>query len=67
MVALGSPDRAAGCHHRADAGGRGAGRFKDKPEGKGGVLVSKSVGEVKENAEEMLGHILIITHLANAI
>ncbi len=41
------------------AGGRGAGRFKDKPEGKGGVRVSKSVAEVKENAEEMLGHILI--------
>jgi len=41
------------------AGGRGAGRFKDKPEGKGGVRVSKSVSEVKENAEEMLGHILV--------
>ena len=41
------------------AGGRGAGRFKDKPEGKGGVRVSKTVAEVKENAEEMLGHILI--------
>ena len=40
------------------AGGRGAGRFKDKPDGKGGVRVSKSVAEVKENAEEMLGHIL---------
>ncbi len=41
------------------AGGRGAGRFKDKPDGKGGVRVSKSVAEVKANAEEMLGHILI--------
>lgn len=41
------------------AGGRGAGRFKGKPEGKGGVRVSKTVADVKENAEEMLGHILI--------
>ncbi len=41
------------------AGGRGAGRFKGKPDGKGGVRVSKSVAEVRANAEEMLGHILI--------
>ncbi|MDP4796525.1 MAG: succinate--CoA ligase subunit beta, partial [Rhodospirillales bacterium] len=39
------------------AGGRGAGRFKGKPDGKGGVRVSKSVAEVRANAEEMLGHI----------
>ena len=37
------------------AGGRGAGRFKSNPDGKGGVRVVKSVDEVKESAEEMLG------------
>ncbi len=41
------------------AGGRGAGRFKDNPNGKGGVRVVKSVGEVKESADEMLGHVLV--------
>jgi succinyl-CoA synthetase beta subunit len=41
------------------AGGRGAGRFKDSPQGKGGVRVVKSVEEVGKNAGEMLGHILI--------
>ena len=41
------------------AGGRGAGRFADNPDGKGGVRVSKSVDEVKANATEMLGHVLV--------
>ncbi len=41
------------------AGGRGAGRFKDNPDGKGGVRVSKSVEEVTQNASEMLGHVLV--------
>jgi succinyl-CoA synthetase beta subunit len=41
------------------AGGRGAGRFKDKPDGKGGVRVVKSVEEVRENVREMLGHVLV--------
>ncbi|HXM71172.1 MAG TPA: ADP-forming succinate--CoA ligase subunit beta, partial [Thermoanaerobaculia bacterium] len=41
------------------AGGRGAGHFKDKPKGKGGVRVSKSLGEAAANTAEMLGHILI--------
>jgi len=41
------------------AGGRGAGRFKDNPDGKGGVRVVKSVDEVRESAEEMLGHVLV--------
>ena len=41
------------------AGGRGAGRFKDNPQGRGGVRVVKSVAEVKKNAAEMLGHILV--------
>ena len=41
------------------AGGRGAGRFKDNPDGKGGVRVVKSVEEVSESAGEMLGHVLV--------
>ncbi|MBN9495944.1 MAG: ADP-forming succinate--CoA ligase subunit beta [Alphaproteobacteria bacterium] len=41
------------------AGGRGAGRFKDDPNGKGGVRVVKSIDEVKKNAAAMLGKILI--------
>ncbi|MCW2236884.1 ADP-forming succinate--CoA ligase subunit beta [Azospirillum canadense] len=41
------------------AGGRGAGRFKDNPEGKGGVRVVKSVEDVTKNAGEMLGHVLV--------
>ena len=41
------------------AGGRGAGRFKDNPDGAGGVRVVKSVEEVRESAREMLGHVLV--------
>ncbi len=41
------------------AGGRGAGRFKDNPQGRGGVRVVKSVDEVRKNAAEMLGHVLV--------
>ena len=41
------------------AGGRGAGRFKDDPNGKGGVRVVKSTGDVKANAAAMLGKILV--------
>ncbi|MBI1208592.1 MAG: ADP-forming succinate--CoA ligase subunit beta [Azospirillum sp.] len=41
------------------AGGRGAGRFKDNPEGKGGVRVVKTIAEVGSNAMEMLGHVLV--------
>jgi len=41
------------------AGGRGAGRFKDNPEGKGGVRVVKSAEDVSKNAAEMLGHVLV--------
>ena len=41
------------------AGGRGAGRFKDNPEGKGGVRVVKSVEDVATNAGQMLGHVLV--------
>ncbi|WP_207461491.1 ADP-forming succinate--CoA ligase subunit beta [Azospirillum sp. SYSU D00513] len=41
------------------AGGRGAGRFKSNPEGKGGVRVVKSVEDVVSNAQEMLGQVLV--------
>jgi succinyl-CoA synthetase beta subunit len=41
------------------AGGRGAGRFKDDPDGSGGVRLCKSLDEVKENARKMLGNVLV--------
>ncbi|HYD08369.1 MAG TPA: ADP-forming succinate--CoA ligase subunit beta [Reyranella sp.] len=41
------------------AGGRGKGRFKNDPNGKGGVRVCKSVEEVGANARAMLGHELV--------
>jgi len=41
------------------AGGRGAGKFKDAPQGKGGVRLAKSLEEVQEAAAAMLGHTLI--------
>ena len=44
------------------AGGRGKGRFEGLgPDSKGGVRVVKSVDEVKKNAKEMLGRVLV-TH-----
>ena len=44
------------------AGGRGKGRFKEADAGgKGGVRVVKSIDEVRENAEQMLGKTLV-TH-----
>ena len=42
------------------AGGRGKGKFKEASAGeKGGVRLSKSVAEVKANAEQMLGATLV--------
>ena len=41
------------------AGGRGAGHFTDNPEGKGGVRLCKTVDEVKEAAEAMMGKVLV--------
>jgi len=41
------------------AGGRGAGRFKDDPDGPGGVRLCKALDEVAANAERMLGHVLV--------
>jgi succinyl-CoA synthetase beta subunit len=41
------------------AGGRGAGRFKNDPQGKGGVRIAKSPGEAKGHAGAMLGQVLV--------
>ncbi|MDJ0386571.1 ADP-forming succinate--CoA ligase subunit beta [Roseomonas sp. E05] len=41
------------------AGGRGAGCFKEDPNGKGGVRVVKSVEDVKAAAEAMIGKTLV--------
>jgi succinyl-CoA synthetase beta subunit len=41
------------------AGGRGAGHFADKPDGKGGVRICKSDDEVSDAARAMLGKVLV--------
>ena len=41
------------------AGGRGKGHFKNDPQGKGGVRISKSVEDVGAQAAAMLGHDLV--------
>ena len=41
------------------AGGRGAGRFLDGKTDKGGVRVVKTLSEVKDSAEDMLGKVLV--------
>jgi len=41
------------------AGGRGAGRFADDPNGKGGVRLAKSPAEVQAAAAAMIGHTLV--------
>ena len=41
------------------AGGRGAGHFKNNPEGKGGVRLCKTSDEVKAAAEAMMGQVLV--------
>jgi succinyl-CoA synthetase beta subunit len=41
------------------AGGRGAGRFADDPNGKGGVRIAKSLEEVRAAAAAMVGHTLV--------
>jgi len=48
------------------AGGRGAGKFKDDPKGKGGVRVVKSIDDVKESAGAMLGHVLVTKQTGEA-
>jgi succinyl-CoA synthetase beta subunit len=41
------------------AGGRGAGKFKDDPGGKGGVRLVRAAGEARDEAAKMLGHVLV--------
>src|SRR5438128_1950517 len=41
------------------AGGRGAGRFAEDPNGKGGVRLAKSPEEAREAADAMIGHTLV--------
>ncbi|NBX65843.1 MAG: ADP-forming succinate--CoA ligase subunit beta [Proteobacteria bacterium] len=41
------------------AGGRGAGKFKNNPEGKGGVRLCKSEADVKAAAEAMMNQVLV--------
>jgi len=48
------------------AGGRGAGRFKSDPNGKGGVRVVKSVDDVGVNAGAMLGQVLVTKQTGEA-
>ncbi len=48
------------------AGGRGAGRFKSDPNGKGGVRVVKSVDDVGANAGAMLGQVLVTKQTGEA-
>jgi succinyl-CoA synthetase beta subunit len=58
-VARGLPGPVYVVKSQIHAGGRGAGRFKDDPQGKGGVRVVKSPQDVAANATAMLGHVLI--------
>jgi succinyl-CoA synthetase beta subunit len=48
------------------AGGRGAGRFKEDPNGKGGVRVVKSVADVRAAAEAMIGKTLVTKQTGEA-
>jgi succinyl-CoA synthetase beta subunit len=41
------------------AGGRGAGHFREDPNGKGGVRLARSIDEVRTAADAMLGHSLV--------
>ncbi len=49
------------------AGGRGKGKFKELgPDAGGGVRLAKSVEDVREDAEEMLGHTLVTAQTGEA-
>lgn len=48
------------------AGGRGAGRFKEDPNGKGGVRVVKSLEDVKTAADAMIGKTLVTKQTGEA-
>src|ERR1700742_1903587 len=58
-VAKGLPGPVYVVKSQIHAGGRGAGRFKDNPQGKGGVRVVKSPEEAGTEAAQMLGHVLV--------
>jgi len=58
-VASGLPGPVYVVKAQIHAGGRGAGRFKDDPAGKGGVRVVKSPAEAAAAAGAMLGHVLV--------
>jgi succinyl-CoA synthetase beta subunit len=57
-VAKGLPGPVYVVKAQIHAGGRGAGRFKSDPQGKGGVRVVKSLDEVGKQAKAMLGQVL---------
>ncbi len=61
---LGGPVWVVKC--QIHAGGRGAGRFQDDPEGAGGVRVCQSRDEVKDAARRMLGHVLVTKQTGEA-
>jgi succinyl-CoA synthetase beta subunit len=48
------------------AGGRGAGKFKNNPTGKGGVRLCKTVDDVKAAAEAMIGQVLVTKQTGEA-
>jgi succinyl-CoA synthetase beta subunit len=48
------------------AGGRGAGRFANDPNGKGGVRIAKSVEEARAAAEAMIGKTLVTKQTGTA-
>ena len=49
------------------AGGRGKGKYKELgPDAKGGVRLTKSIDEVRANAEEMLGNTLVTIQTGDA-
>ena len=48
------------------AGGRGAGRFADDPQGKGGVRLARSAAEVRAAADAMIGHTLVTKQTGDA-
>jgi succinyl-CoA synthetase beta subunit len=49
------------------AGGRGKGKFKELPaEAKGGVRLSKTIDEVRQNATDMLGNTLVTIQTGEA-
>jgi succinyl-CoA synthetase beta subunit len=48
------------------AGGRGKGRFKEDPQGKGGVRVVKSVEDARAEAAKMLGKTLVTKQTGEA-